>query len=263
MSRSVLLDNIAHQDLRVRAGYSAEFGDKVNNALIFPTEFAYAQREYPILFRKDSGGKLQAVALLGLDQDENLFLDDKGWNARYVPAVHQRGPFLIGFQQAGVAGDLVREPVIHVDLDHPRISQDRRRAGVPAHGGNTPYLEHANRDAAVVIYDGHELPPDRCSRPSKRRGWSSQRRSRSSSTTSDAVQRCRDFSRSRRERLAALDGAQLERLHGRRLPAMAQLVVSSLGQRTRLIELKKQLAGQPRGGGGGAHQPSAGCTWSR
>ena len=44
MSRAVLLDNISHKDLRVRTGYSAEFGDKVNNALIFPTEFAFAQR---------------------------------------------------------------------------------------------------------------------------------------------------------------------------------------------------------------------------
>ena len=40
MTRFVLLDNIAHKDLRVRTGYSAEFGDNVNNVLIFPTEFA-------------------------------------------------------------------------------------------------------------------------------------------------------------------------------------------------------------------------------
>ena len=57
VTRFVLLDNIAHKDLRVRTGYSAEFGDNVNNVLVFPTEFAFAQREYPILFRRDSVGQ--------------------------------------------------------------------------------------------------------------------------------------------------------------------------------------------------------------
>jgi hypothetical protein len=61
---------------------------------VLPTEFEEVQREYPILIRKDPSGDYQAVALLGLDRDENLFLDETGWNARYVPAVQQRGAVL-------------------------------------------------------------------------------------------------------------------------------------------------------------------------
>ena len=99
MTNIVLLDNVTHKDLRVRTGYSVEFGDHVNLALVFPTEFAFVQREYPILFRRYPDGDPEAVALLGLDKGENLFLDEPGWNARYVPAVQQRGPFLIGFHQ--------------------------------------------------------------------------------------------------------------------------------------------------------------------
>src|SRR6188472_1831380 len=117
MTRNVLLDNVAHKDLKVRTGFSAEFGDSINSVLIFPTEFVYVQREYPILFRKDAGGLLQAVALLGLDKEENLFLEGGAWNARYVPAVQQRGPFLIGFRTVETSGEAVREPVIHIDLD--------------------------------------------------------------------------------------------------------------------------------------------------
>jgi hypothetical protein len=81
MTNTVLLDNVTHKDLRVRAGYSAAFGDNINLALVFPTEFVFVQREYPILFRRDAKGEFQAVALLGLDKSENLFLDGSGWNA--------------------------------------------------------------------------------------------------------------------------------------------------------------------------------------
>jgi hypothetical protein len=126
--------------------------------LIFPTEFAYAQREYPILFRRDSSGNLQAVALLGLDKDENLYLDDNGWNARYIPAVQQRGPFLIGFRNREVDGDVVREPVIHVDLDHPRISQtegnrcpaSRRNTSIPSVTDAAAYPQGYRRRRARV-----------------------------------------------------------------------------------------------------------------
>jgi hypothetical protein len=65
MTNTVLLDNVTHKGLRVRTGYSAGFGDNINLALVFPTEFVFVQREYPILFRRDAKGEFQAVALLG------------------------------------------------------------------------------------------------------------------------------------------------------------------------------------------------------
>ena len=217
MTRFVLLDNIAHKDLRVRTGYSAEFGDNVNNVLIFPTEFAFAQREYPILFRRDTDGNLQAIALLGLDKDENLFLDDNGWNARYVPAVQQRGPFLIGFRNPEVDGDVVREPVIHVDLDHPRISQTEGEPVFLRHGGNSPYLERCQPHAADHL-QGYRRR--RAHVRSLRRGGTDRSRAdlRSSSTTGRNTH-CRDFSPSRRSGWPQLDGVQLERLHKSGLPA--------------------------------------------
>ena len=91
MTKRVLLNNVDHAELRVVTRRGAEFGDGVNQALVFPTEFDALQREYPILFRRDANGEMQALALLGLDRDENLFLADGRWNARYVPAALERG----------------------------------------------------------------------------------------------------------------------------------------------------------------------------
>jgi hypothetical protein len=135
------LNNIEHATLKVALGHSAAFGDSVNQVLLFPTEYALAQREYMILIQKEGAGGYQSVALLGLDRDENLFLEGGVWNARYVPAMHQRGPFMIGFQDIEVDGKIQREPMIHVDLDHPRVAEDGQPVFLPQ-GGNSPYLTH-------------------------------------------------------------------------------------------------------------------------
>jgi hypothetical protein len=152
-----MLNNIAHRDLRVITRYGAEFGDSIGMVPVFPTEYADVLREYPIFFRKDdSTGEYQAVALLGFSKDENLFLDGDRWNASYVPGYLARGPFLIGFQEQQVGGELRKEPVIHVDLDHPRISRAEGVAVFMPEGGNSPYLDHV---AGILrgIRDGIEI----------------------------------------------------------------------------------------------------------
>ncbi len=98
MAKMALLNNIDHPDLKVITRFDAAYGDSVNQAAVYPTEFSELQREYPIFFRKDEEGAFYCVILLGLDKGENLFLDGARWQARYVPAIHQRGPFMLGFQ---------------------------------------------------------------------------------------------------------------------------------------------------------------------
>ncbi|SOO18239.1 SapC [Xanthomonas citri pv. fuscans] len=143
MTRYAVLNNVAHHDLRVILRFGAQFGDAVGVVPAFVTEYAELQREYPLFFRKDpAGGGYQPVALLGFAQDENLFLQDGRWNASYLPGIVAKGPFLIGFQEQHVDGALVQEPVIHVDLEHPRISRSEGEAVFLPQGGHSPYLEH-------------------------------------------------------------------------------------------------------------------------
>lgn len=143
MARYELLNNIAHKDLRVITRFGPEFGDAVGMVPAYPTEFAELQREYPIFFRKDAdNGEYQCVALLGFGGDENLFLEGDRWTASYLPGYVARGPFLIGFQEQNIDGELRKEPVIHVDMDHPRVSSDEGEAVFLPQGGNSPYLEY-------------------------------------------------------------------------------------------------------------------------
>lgn len=135
------LNNVDHADLRVITGHSAAFGDSVNQAVVFPTEFEALTREYPIFFRRDDSGGHVSVVLLGLDRDENLLLDESGWQARYIPAMHQRGPFVIAMHRP--RDELVQpDATLQIEVEHPRVSNTEGEPLFLPHGGNAPYLEH-------------------------------------------------------------------------------------------------------------------------
>jgi hypothetical protein len=238
VTRIVLLNNVDHHDLSVAVTHGAAFGDAVNQVLVFATEWQDLQREYPILFRRMEDGRLQSVALVGLDRDENLFLRDGAWHARYVPALHQRGPFSIGLTRTEDGDD--GEPMIHVDLDHPRITADGaagagRQAVFLPHGGNTPYLEnvsevlrriHAGVAANDALFDAFEA--ERLIEPVALEIILSE-------TSKYTLE---DFYTISGERFAALDGAALARLHAQGFLQLAFSAIASLGNVTRLIDLK-------------------------
>lgn len=155
MTTHVLLDNIAHKDLKIITQKSADFGDNQRGVITFPTEFRSIQNEYPIFFQLVAEtNEFQAVAMLGFEDRQNLFLDEKGWNANYIPAVINRDSFLIGYQNELQDGQPVKRLVVHLDVNSPRISKDNQGEAVfLPYGGNSDYLERINR-TLLVIHDG-------------------------------------------------------------------------------------------------------------
>jgi len=235
MTNKVLLNNLDHADLRVITRHGPEFGDGINQVLVFPTEFEDLQREYPIFFRKDANGDYQAVALLGLDKDENLFLGPEGWDARYVPAAQQRGPFSIVLRppQPGAGSD--PEVMIHIDLDHPRVSRAEGEPLFLPAGGNAPYLRHVSR-LLGTIYDGLEV-----GRPFfetlDQLGLIEPVDVEANLTDGKAYVIPGLFTVSE-ARLAAVAGEELERLHRSGALRAAYAVLSSLANVSRLIDAK-------------------------
>jgi len=228
---SVLLNNVDHHDLRVITRAGAEFGDAINQVLVFPTEFEAVQREYPIVFRNDAEGALRPVALLGFERDENLFLDGEGgWRASYIPALQQRGPFTIATPDSADG-----EPMIRIDPDHPRVSRTEGEAIFLPQGGNSPYLARVT-DVLRTIYVGHHLL-DPMVAAFEAAGLLRQVNFevRVSETELHAIA---GVSAVDRERLAALDGTQLAALHQGGFLQSAFLAAASLGNMQRLVELK-------------------------
>ena len=138
MSQYEVLSRDKHRQLRIKTGYGAALGDAVMYVMTYPMEFRDIQSCYPILFTKDPNtGGFFAAAMLGFEADQNLFLQDDRWDAGYVPAVVQRQPFLIA--TSGEGDD--ENPVVSLDLDHPRVNQDEGEALFDSDGGSTAFLD--------------------------------------------------------------------------------------------------------------------------
>jgi hypothetical protein len=229
MTRRVILDNVEHQHLRVASRATSEVS--VNQALAVPSEFEQLQREYPILFRPDAEGGYQAVALLGLDRGENLFVRDGEWTTRCVPATLRRGPLFLGVGEGEQAGD----PAIIIDLNDPRVSESEGDPLFLPHGGGAPFLQQA-AEALRTVHEGLE-------------------RSRAmfalfgelglvqpveiSAEVGDGIRyRLDTFSTIGAEQFAGLSGEALEKLNRSGFLTAAIHVRSSLGNINRLIELK-------------------------
>ena len=146
MSTPVPLTDERHADLRVEAGHGAALGDARNLVPVFVSELNEVQREYAVLFQRLEDGGRQLVALLGFEKDENLFLDESRWDARYVPAFLARGPFMIGFDGDGPD----TRSVVYVDEASPRIAAAGGEAIFTEHGGNTPYFDHVLRVLRLI-----------------------------------------------------------------------------------------------------------------
>jgi hypothetical protein len=154
MANYQLLNNVDHKDLKIIIDRTAEYGDNVWFAATFPSEFRNVQRNYPIVFTKNSEtGKFEAMALFGFEDGENLFLEEGGWSAGYIPLNIMRMPFLIGFQEKTEAGETTREPVITVDMDSPRVNTERGQPVFLEHGGNSPYIEQIS-SILKVLHEG-------------------------------------------------------------------------------------------------------------
>jgi len=229
MPNPVLLNNIDHAAMRVIATRGAAYGDNVMSALTWPDEFRTLQAHYPIVFQQNGEGGYDALALFGFQPGENLFLDGETWDAAEIPLSIQRQPFLIG-----VDGE---DMMVHVDLDSPRLSREHGEPLFLPQGGNTEYTDHM---ASVLraIHLGLEGA----------RGFTSALLEHNllesfflDITLDDGSDnRLAGFYTIHEERLAALDGAALERLHRAGHLQAIYMVLASLSQFRALIDRKNR-----------------------
>ncbi len=94
--KAVPLNKEVHSELYIEGIEGYAHTKETNSIYIAAVEFLQVSREYPIVFAKDGDNKVFPVALLGLEKNQNLFVDKKGeWNANYIPAYVRRYPFIL------------------------------------------------------------------------------------------------------------------------------------------------------------------------
>ena len=156
MSTHAIVSADEHRNLRIRTDHAASLGDGVMSCFTVPAEFRQLQNEFVILFRRDANHRsFSALALLGFEAGENLYLDGNKWLASYKPAALTIAPFLIGRAKQD-EGDAQ----VHIDLDHPRVAMDDVGVRIfDDRGDASPYLEQIV-ERLGALDQGHRASED-------------------------------------------------------------------------------------------------------
>lgn len=141
-----ILNNVDHKDLKVDTQPHKDYGDYVNRVPIVTTEYSDLHKQFPILIYKNTdSGELSSHAILGLEKDENLFIENNAWQTHYVPTMLARGPFSLAHRKAEENGEEFTETLIMVDEEHPRCGAEDGEAVFMEFGGETIYLEYIKK----------------------------------------------------------------------------------------------------------------------
>ncbi|MEO7051988.1 MAG: SapC family protein [Rhodanobacter sp.] len=99
----VPLNRTEHKDLRLKSVPSMKFAMNAHSVPLTCAEFAPAARDVMIVFAGTDAASAGPIALLGLRENENLYVDAAGeWALNsYIPAFVRRYPFVLGEKPPG------------------------------------------------------------------------------------------------------------------------------------------------------------------
>jgi len=142
----VPLNRNEHKDLRLRGTGTLKFAMNVHSVPLTGPEFAIAARDLLIVFAGNSTNDAGPIALLGLRQNENLFIDAEGrWEAdTYIPAFIRRYPFVLAEKPANADGTPQTDNLtVFLDDKYEGFNQDDGERLFKEDGTDTELLTNA------------------------------------------------------------------------------------------------------------------------
>lgn len=238
MSNHQILNPADHGALRVRTGAGAQLGDGVMASLVVPGEFRALACDYPILFRHDpASNTFSALALLGFEHGENLFLEGDNWAAASKPLSIAIQPFLVGRSADGEG-----PAQVHIDMAHPRVAAGEADEGTRLFdddGRPTPYVEQI-AERLSALDEGYRASGDFFA--ALERYQLLEPFSMDVTLESGMQHRLVGYHLVDEEKLAALEPGALGELHRDGHLANAYAAVVSLGNLAKLVERKNRRA---------------------
>ena len=144
-----ILNKKQHSLVSVLKERSKDHGDTYMAAATFPDEFPHIHHRFPIIFRRGSGDDdFTCLALLGLDDGENLFVDTPDFVEQRLPLSFEVMPFMISRQGPDAdEGNLVFDP------SHPRIQSDGKKGErlFDDQGNETQFLQNIMQQLKAVV----------------------------------------------------------------------------------------------------------------
>lgn len=137
--RPVPLNAEIHRGTKIGASNNDfRFCAATNSIPLAAVEFFDTSREFPIAFTGREGGPLFPIALVGVRQNENLFVGPDGaWTGRYVPAFVRRYPFVLAEKENA------EDFNVYVDEAYPGFNAENGERLFTDAGEHTPLLKQA------------------------------------------------------------------------------------------------------------------------
>ncbi|MCC5851498.1 MAG: SapC family protein [Alkalimonas sp.] len=143
-TKIVPLSKEQHQGLRVN--FKQPFAHIATEHLlpVVVHEFGPTAAVFPIVFVKNNdSGNFQPVALLGLEQGQNLYLQDDQMQVSYVPLAARNYPF---FLTPDPEND--KQLTVGIDENSPRLGKDEGEALYTEQGEESELLQRAKQQLA-------------------------------------------------------------------------------------------------------------------
>jgi hypothetical protein len=132
-----------HRNKKLQALSDYSVAKDMHAVFLAATEFPAASLSLPIIFvasgetLADGKPMITPIALMGITNNENLYVEGTRWDAGYVPAFIRRFPFLT----AGLAES--DKAAVFVDVSWPGFSDTEGEPLYDAEGKPTPVLQRA------------------------------------------------------------------------------------------------------------------------
>ena len=135
-NKPVAVNRDQHRTTKIGPVSDFLFAAKTNSVALTGVEFTEACKKYPIVFAK-VGERKVPVALLGLRDNENLYVDAAGkWDDCYIPAFVRRYPFVL-------AESTDDQFVVCIDESSSAFNAADGESLFDKDGVNTPFLDGA------------------------------------------------------------------------------------------------------------------------
>ena len=225
----VALNSDVHRNLKFAVDEANfKFALDTTAVLLAGVEFAEAGREYPIVFIRGQDQQLRPVALLGIRNGENLFVDKQGkWDARYIPAFVRRYPFVMA--EGGAKGQLV----VCIDESCPALNADHGDILINAEGKLEPRMNEVMQ--FLQNFQQEFARTELITKKLDELGLFIQQGARFDSSTGETFQ-LKDFFLIDEKKLGQIEDAMLPELFRSGALGLVYLHLASMGNMRRLVD---------------------------
>ncbi len=145
MPAFVALNNQAHKYLKIDSSKIEAQGAHERMVPVVLSEFLKLVVHYPIVLTKNAEtGRFVCMALLGFEQQENLFWQNNQWQGIYTPLNILRQPFFIGQENENT--------IICIDSESPCMSKTEGELLFTEQGEDTEFLRNVKTMLAELIH---------------------------------------------------------------------------------------------------------------